>query len=638
MVSGAKQMSNIALTGIMASQKELGVISNNISNVSTNGYKKTSINFADIVGEAFANSVSETNSGSGVKTVNNRVLFSQGAVKTTSNSLDLALIGDAFFTKKMEQVDGISQFFLSRDGSVDLAKNGCLIDGSGCYLVDQYLNTIIIPETEEVQTTITTYTPNQASLDALLPNIPETTSLVGRSVVFNSLNSTSNIKFIDSGGISPTLGDISINDGSIYKGLGGGGAQQIGRLRSAEQGSGIKIDFFSDGIVELFENTDGEPIQIGEWQISNQRIITGQSEIDGYTVPIDDTYPALNDGTLDSTGNNLNFGVEIVRDSLTGNTLRLTNSGSVTSYGVLRGPSISSKYPQVLNAGQKLSIELRALSGADAYDAYGYLVDVDTGETVKIFDQTGSSTEDIQEWTTMTTVVPKGGNYKLFFVNGSYDSTGGSVVGSSLEIRNIDGFGDKSFAESVNRGVGKSADIKDLKALSAILQTSEQTETSLNMDVSKQKIKMAIFNPDGTSSISQSINLVASDSVIGGFVEYSLSDINVDQKGLVTAAYDGGRRLKNIASLGIALVIDKSQLQPNGMNNFVLKSGNIEQYVKTLTGEEQVSIQQRALELSNVDITEELTHLLMTQQIHQASSKAYETIKKAEKGVLDITL
>lgn len=631
-------MSNIALTGIMASQKELGVISNNISNVSTNGYKKTSINFADIVGEAFANSVSETNSGSGVKTVNNRVLFSQGAVKTTSNSLDLALIGDAFFTKKMEQVDGISQFFLSRDGSVDLAKNGCLIDGSGCYLVDQYLNTIIIPETEEVQTTITTYTPNQASLDALLPNIPETTSLVGRSVVFNSLNSTSNIKFIDSGGISPTLGDISINDGSIYKGLGGGGAQQIGRLRSAEQGSGIKIDFFSDGIVELFENTDGEPIQIGEWQISNQRIITGQSEIDGYTVPIDDTYPALNDGTLDSTGNNLNFGVEIVRDSLTGNTLRLTNSGSVTSYGVLRGPSISSKYPQVLNAGQKLSIELRALSGADAYDAYGYLVDVDTGETVKIFDQTGSSTEDIQEWTTMTTVVPKGGNYKLFFVNGSYDSTGGSVVGSSLEIRNIDGFGDKSFAESVNRSVGKSADIKDLKALSAILQTSEQTETSLNMDVSKQKIKMAIFNPDGTSSISQSINLVASDSVIGGFVEYSLSDINVDQKGLVTAAYDGGRRLKNIASLGIALVIDKSQLQPNGMNNFVLKSGNIEQYVKTLTGEEQVSIQQRALELSNVDITEELTHLLMTQQIHQASSKAYETIKKAEKGVLDITL
>ena len=631
-------MSNIALTGIMASQKELGVISNNISNVSTNGYKKTSINFADIVGEAFANSVSETNSGSGVKTVNNRVLFSQGAVKTTSNSLDLALIGDAFFTKKMEQVDGISQFFLSRDGSVDLAKNGCLIDGSGCYLVDQYLNTIIIPETEEVQTTITTYTPNQASLDALLPNIPETTSLVGRSVVFNSLNSTSNIKFIDSGGISPTLGDISINDGSIYKGLGGGGAQQIGRLRSAEQGSGIKIDFFSDGIVELFENTDGEPIQIGEWQISNQRIITGQSEIDGYTVPIDDTYPALNDGTLDSTGNNLNFGVEIVRDSLTGNTLRLTNSGSVTSYGVLRGPSISSKYPQVLNAGQKLSIELRALSGADAYDAYGYLVDVDTGETVKIFDQTGSSTEDIQEWTTMTTVVPKGGNYKLFFVNGSYDSTGGSVVGSSLEIRNIDGFGDKSFAESVNRSVGKSADIKDLKALSAILQTSEQTETSLNMDVSKQKIKMAIFNPDGTSSISQSINLVASDSVIGGVVEYSLSDINVDQKGLVTAAYDGGRRLKNIASLGIALVIDKSQLQPNGMNNFVLKSGNIEQYVKTLTGEEQVSIQQRALELSNVDITEELTHLLMTQQIHQASSKAYETIKKAEKGVLDITL
>ena len=111
-------MSNIALTGIMASQKELGVISNNISNVSTNGYKKTSINFADIVGEAFANSVSETNSGSGVKTVNNRVLFSQGAVKTTSNSLDLALIGDAFFTKKMEQVDGISQFFLSRDGGV----------------------------------------------------------------------------------------------------------------------------------------------------------------------------------------------------------------------------------------------------------------------------------------------------------------------------------------------------------------------------------------------------------------------------------------------------------------------------------------------------------------------------------------
>lgn len=87
---------NIALSGLNASQKDLDVTANNIANANTIGFKESRAEFADV----YANSVfanTKTQVGSGVNTAAVSQQFSQGALQSTNNSLDLAIKGDGFF-------------------------------------------------------------------------------------------------------------------------------------------------------------------------------------------------------------------------------------------------------------------------------------------------------------------------------------------------------------------------------------------------------------------------------------------------------------------------------------------------------------------------------------------------------------
>ncbi|MGJ3648439.1 flagellar hook protein FlgE [Sphingomonas sp. GlSt437] len=95
-----------SLSGLQAAQTDLSVISHNLANVSTNGFKKSRSEFADVI----ASSVSQdptSQIGSGVVVKGNRQEFSQGNLVQSSSSLDLAISGDGFFAVKpsLDQVD-----------------------------------------------------------------------------------------------------------------------------------------------------------------------------------------------------------------------------------------------------------------------------------------------------------------------------------------------------------------------------------------------------------------------------------------------------------------------------------------------------------------------------------------------------
>ena len=86
----------IALSGLNASSADLDVISNNIANVSTTGFKESRSEFADIFSSAGIGSVS-TAIGSGVNVSKVSQQFSQGNVSFTNSGLDLAISGQGFF-------------------------------------------------------------------------------------------------------------------------------------------------------------------------------------------------------------------------------------------------------------------------------------------------------------------------------------------------------------------------------------------------------------------------------------------------------------------------------------------------------------------------------------------------------------
>ncbi|MEP7222796.1 MAG: flagellar hook-basal body complex protein [Novosphingobium sp.] len=115
-----------SLNGLKNAQTELGVISHNIANAETNGFKKSRTEFADIVaGSAFTNPRMTKGVGAAVEKIDQN--FALGPIEQTGSALDLAINGDGFFTTK-NAVTG--QALFTRNGSFSIDSAGFVNDGS----------------------------------------------------------------------------------------------------------------------------------------------------------------------------------------------------------------------------------------------------------------------------------------------------------------------------------------------------------------------------------------------------------------------------------------------------------------------------------------------------------------------------
>ena len=114
------------LSGLNAASKNLDVIGHNIANSSTTGFKSSRADFAEMVASAIGSSSGST-SGIGVNVAAISQQFTQGAINSTGNSLDLAINGDGFFHVKL--TDGTQAY--TRSGNFQLDKAGNLITTDG---------------------------------------------------------------------------------------------------------------------------------------------------------------------------------------------------------------------------------------------------------------------------------------------------------------------------------------------------------------------------------------------------------------------------------------------------------------------------------------------------------------------------
>ncbi|MGA3173650.1 MAG: flagellar hook-basal body complex protein, partial [Syntrophorhabdales bacterium] len=88
------------ISGLLANSDALDVISNNVSNVNTVGYKSQSAQFEDVLYQTIvgANGASQVGRGSALESVTTD--FAQGSFQTTNSSTDLAIGGQGFFIVK----------------------------------------------------------------------------------------------------------------------------------------------------------------------------------------------------------------------------------------------------------------------------------------------------------------------------------------------------------------------------------------------------------------------------------------------------------------------------------------------------------------------------------------------------------
>jgi flagellar basal-body rod protein FlgG len=198
-----------AATGMMAQQINIDVISNNIANVNTTGYKKVKAEFQDLLSQTLkmpgAQITQGTNQpvgiqiGLGSRASATTRTFSEGSFQQTGGKLDVAIEGDGFL--EVQKDDGTIAY--TRDGSLKMDANGQLCTSDGFIIQPQITIptnaqdiaitpdgriSVITPGTTE-QTEVGTLRlakfANPAGLSAIGKNLYAETSASGKAIEGN---------------------------------------------------------------------------------------------------------------------------------------------------------------------------------------------------------------------------------------------------------------------------------------------------------------------------------------------------------------------------------------------------------------------------------------------------------------------
>lgn len=123
-----------AMTGLLNQQTKLDVLSNNIANMQTTGFKGSRVTFRDHISLTLHGASAPTGKlgginpqqvGQGMRLSSIDTLMSQGSIQFTGNPMDLAIEGDGFFILKQDQ-----QTLFTRDGALQIDENGNLMHGA----------------------------------------------------------------------------------------------------------------------------------------------------------------------------------------------------------------------------------------------------------------------------------------------------------------------------------------------------------------------------------------------------------------------------------------------------------------------------------------------------------------------------
>ncbi len=251
------------------------------------------------------------------------------------------------------------------------------------------------------------------------------------------------LRLID-GGLLTVIGNAVYWDGD-----------RIGTIDNTYDGTNGRLRINFSAVAPLF-NADFETGNLNGWTVdANYPGVNGQAWVespgDDPDVPSGnvDSDPLVDDPCYVGCGYGAVAQSASVQSSVVfekSYALQLTITGTVLEgYGTAHGPTVTSE-GFTASAGDQISLNWNAAQGGDWYDVYGFVYSDadndgiwDTGESYqKLFHDVGANTGG---WITTTTAVSgavAGDNIRFIFINGNYDRSGGTAIGSSLYIDGIE--------------------------------------------------------------------------------------------------------------------------------------------------------------------------------------------------------
>ena len=449
---------------------------------------------------------------------------------------------------------------------------------------------------------------------------------------------------------------------------------------------------YTNGDFEQFKS-DGTP---RGWAVSNSTTyLNGNTLIGGFPTPIDATIPGNSPGDqVYAVQGNFTSNSNSTYSTSGSSSYQLASNGSNIDkpYGILRGPYMISEEAVKLNTGDTVSFDWKAQGSWDAYDVYGYLLNVDNGETIKLIDDTAATGTATTSWENISQTIPSDGTYKFVFIAGSYDATGGLAVGASLlidnvkistsntqtreitiiedqevttyEEREVTTYEDREVITYEQKEVTTYKDeIIESTSIENIVPseyfifarnlytqyTQLQTDTDgiIEFDkegnINKDLNSITYKSPYGTST-SLTINSGKSTQYSNPYRQFSLeqdgvpegtlTDLSIKNNGVIEALYSNGYK-DTIGKIMLADFANVGGLQQLGDTRYKSTgaSGTANYGEAGING--LGGIKSAARERSNVDLTTELVSLIMAQRNFQANSKALETNFALQKNMID---
>ncbi|MBI5584047.1 MAG: flagellar hook protein FlgE [Deltaproteobacteria bacterium] len=160
------------LSGLDTSGTAMGVLGDNVANISTTGYKSSSIFFSDVLGLSLTGVMGGNRVGAGAKTQAVDVNYTQGTFKTTGSGSDVAINGNGMFVVRDSKTGAE---YYTRDGHLTIDNEGYYVNSQGYrlqgykYGVDTTTGTLALEETlVDIQVTANGINPPLATSDVTM--------------------------------------------------------------------------------------------------------------------------------------------------------------------------------------------------------------------------------------------------------------------------------------------------------------------------------------------------------------------------------------------------------------------------------------------------------------------------------------
>ena len=638
----------IGITGVSSHQTRMNVISNNISNVNTTGYKGERANFADVMSRTLSGGgpqraqIAATNpsqSGLGVGIGSIDTIQQQGTLQMTGIETDLAVDGEGYFVVS----DGDQRFF-TRDGTFAFDTNGRLYDpGTGLVVQGNLANAdgtfnsevadLIIPLDRESEAIATTTIRISGNLDA-------SSSGSGAPVWTGSTSFGLPARLTSSPNPGFPLDLTDLEDGGLMIRITSGTEETESMLNIPAKSYEDRLELVAELNSQISVNGALKNKVLFKTNELGELILRSVEGGDQVSIEVDNADPDVNVASrLGFTAGTVETGV---RASDTDALNDLANIGAdLTDGDVIRFTGIK---PNGERFDGSFTYEEGVSDGADQLFAavsnvYGSVdagIDPETGQFILTDENTqdrivgfeinfslldsgiGSGIYGDQppfEFSTNTQVYDEQGNPHSLTLN----FTKGIVDNEWSWVATVDGI---TPAAGNNGKVVFNED--------GTLRTFESSDQSpIVFQPGEGTPKMSIeIGADSTDRLGGLTQFVADSSVSvreqDGRTSGSLVSVSFQPDGNIVGLFSNGTS-ENMGRVSLASFGNADGLMRQGGNMFVQTEASGEAVVGAAESTVQGSIRSGQIEMSNVDLAAEFTNMIVTQRGFQASARSITT-------------